>query len=893
MKKIIFISLLFITVILFGSNAYAGQRELRGVWVATVINLDWPSAPGLSAAQMKAEADAILDHAAYLGLNTVFFQVRPAGDAMYRSEIFPWSMYLTGTQGQAPPDDFDPLRYWIDAAHARGLELHAWINPYRVTHHTQRINNVNNPAIHPSNPARLNPDMVRAFHNNNTYALYLDPGHPDSRDLIIRGVIELLQNYNVDGIHFDDYFYPFPPPVLADSFDEASWQAFGVPAGWTNRADWRRDNINTMIREVQSAIQETNPDVLFGISPFAIWQNERNHPLGSATSGLESYHAIFTDVRYWAQHGLVDYVVPQIYWPIGNPAACFSVVLHWWRDLTYRTGVDLFVGMAPYREVEERANWQGETLRQLNYMQQFEGIGGMVFFRAMHLNGHVGETIKYFFDNQSYFDGTFLPTTPPGGTGTDLTIVQPRTNVSLTNAAGYFMFGASNPYEPLYINGQRVTNRTPEGFWSHFATLTQGDNVFTITQYGQASVTRTITNRSPEPATGTPPPPPPPITINPVPAAIPLYATVREIIWAFPSHTTTGGSDLMLMPGQRDKVTGVTSDGDWIRLSSGVWVQASGVTLVHEPRLFLNVLRNGRYYQDWPDLHSITWDASVIPILNTVYDGRTVTVYFGMHTIVPFLDIYRFLPLDDTIFSSVESGIWNGVPFYRFTLREGVQLEGYWTNQRGDEFRMYFKLRKELNPNPTRPLEGFVFLIDPGHGGPAHGALGALGTTMPESRIALNISRILQTRLEGLGAYVELTRTAEVDITLQARATHSWHMKPDMFISIHTDSTAETTDATNIRGATVYFRNELSRPAANVMTTHMHAANPHTTRAFGARTANFFVLRPSWVPSLLIESSFTNNIHDFSWLINPENQERVADAIVTAILEYFGMPTWE
>ena len=361
--------------------------SMRGMWVTTVINLDWPSRPGLSNAQMMAEADRILDNAAAIGINAIFLQVRPAGDAIYNSAIYPWSKYITGTQGQAPAGGFSPLRYWIDGAHSRGMELHAWINPYRVTHSTSNITNVNH--LSRDNPARINPTWARAHGR----ALYLDPGRPEVRRLIIDGVVELITNYNVDGIHFDDYFYPG-----RDFNDAATFAAFG--RGWNCIHNWRREQVNILIRDTQRAIRATRPEVRFGVSPFAIWQNRSpTQPLGSNTRGFESYHQIYSDSRRWVQEGWVDYIVPQIYWRIGFEIADFTTVLHWWRDVVDGTDVNLYIGMAAWRDAREEPQWSGEMWRQLRYTSRYPDVDGHLFFRAGYMTGRVGGNIQYFYRN--------------------------------------------------------------------------------------------------------------------------------------------------------------------------------------------------------------------------------------------------------------------------------------------------------------------------------------------------------------------------------------------------------------------------------------------------------------------------------------------------------------
>ena len=382
------------------------STEMRGLWVTSAYNLDWPSRQGLTPAEHMTEINDMLHRAANQGINAVFVQVRPAADALYRSDIFPWSHLLTGTQGVAPANNFDPLAYWIQQAHALGIEVHAWINPYRVTFPNQHITN---PAqLAANHPARLDPSLVVAYRTS----LFFDPGNPAARQLIVDGAAEILRNYNIDGIHLDDYFYPsrtFP--------DHASFARYG---GGMNRYDWRRENVNALIRDLQRVTYEINPNASFGVSPFAIWQNNDRDPRGSATSGMESYYTQFADTRRWVTEGWVDYIVPQIYWIEGNPAACYEVVLSWWEDVVWGTGVRLYIGLAPYREVnrgtdQRFANWrEGEIVRQLERNARSPVVRGSIFFRERFMRSDVGNAIGQFY--AQHLPGqvpTRRDTTPP------------------------------------------------------------------------------------------------------------------------------------------------------------------------------------------------------------------------------------------------------------------------------------------------------------------------------------------------------------------------------------------------------------------------------------------------------------------------------------------------
>jgi uncharacterized lipoprotein YddW (UPF0748 family) len=299
----------------------APPREFRAAWIATVANIDWPSKPGLPVAQQKAELIALMDRAAQLHFNAVFFQVRPLSDAMYASSIEPWSEFLTGRQGQAPQPWYDPLALAIELAHQRGMELHAWFNPYRAGH----PQSISPPS--PSHISRTHPELVHHYGNQTV----LDPGEPATQDRALAVVLDVVRRYDVDGVVLDDYFYPYPEKDASgrdlEYPDSAAWEKYGVHSG-LNRDDWRRDNVNRFVLRLSLAIKAMKPWVQFGISPFGIWRPQ-NPP---SIKGFDAYQKIFADSRRWLVSGWVDYLSPQLYWSIASRDQSFPVLLNWWRS---------------------------------------------------------------------------------------------------------------------------------------------------------------------------------------------------------------------------------------------------------------------------------------------------------------------------------------------------------------------------------------------------------------------------------------------------------------------------------------------------------------------------------------------------------------------------------
>ena len=873
-RKIVCFMFTFLLTVGVKYEAYAAvaagdsliTEDFRAVWVATVANLDFPSKKDLSNDALKKEIDFIISKTAEMNLNAIILQVRPSGDALYDSSIFPWSEYLTGVQGNAPADGFDPLAYWVANAHANGLELHAWINPYRITHTSSGVADVSKLAA--GNPARKNPSLAVAYKN----ALYYDPGLPESKKLIIDGVIEIIDKYEVDGIHLDDYFYP-----AQDFPDDSTYAKYG--AGKT-RDDWRRENVNDVVKGIQKAIAERKPEVRYGISPFAIWQNIASDPLGSETKGNEAYKYMYADTRRWVKEGWLDYICPQIYWYSGFEVADYLKLVKWWAGVCEGTGVDLYVGHAAYREdLEEAPVWKGEIVRQLEYNEATypEIIKGSVFFRFNSLKADVGMQIKEFYSRKAPAAATEVPPVKMA----QLSVVQPSKDFT-TSENGFNFFGACVPGEELYINGQLVGNRTSEGFFSVYAALDMGANKFVFSQEGQTDIVRTITRNAPKPPTS---------TQWKEPAAVPVdkssltYATVSaDTAWAYNSPSITPGSDNLLLKWQRDAVIATAGDDKWVKLSSGVWVEKKDVTVSKEDKLINNTLSNGKYSIDG-NIHSIKWNASHYPVLNTVFDGKTLTVYFGLHTVAPGFAVPDGIK-GDVFYKSVESGTKDGTAYYTFTVKDNVDVEGYYAVFQGGEFAINIRKRRALSPG-TEPLSGFKFVLDAGHGNDDYGALGPMGRALAEKDINLsNVNRLAE-KLKSLGAEVVSVRSADEFYSLQERVDISRGAAPDMFISMHANSVAETTDATSIHGITFWYRNTGSKPLADHLSAEAHDVNPMTTRKIFVYQSNFYVCRPSWCPSVLIETSFMCNIQDFAWMINPAKQEELANRLTIAILSYY------
>ncbi len=378
MKGIIFLLAIIANIFSF---SYA-TTELKGVWVASVYNLDYPSNPTQDETVLKNGAIEILDNVKKLGINAVFLQVRPSSDSLYNSKIFPWSKYLTGYSGEAPNNGFDPLAFWVKEAHKRNIELHAWINPYRITKNGDEEYSL----ISSNSPAKVHKDYVVKYSDGN---YYFNPGIPEVRKLVIDGALEIANNYDVDGIHMDDYFYP------GSGFDDLdTYNKYGK--SFTNIDDWRRNNVDLLVKELDEKIHEVKSDVAFGISPFGIWANSSKNSLGSNTSGTESYYSHYADTRKWVLNGWVDYIAPQLYWERGHKSADYYTLVNWWADTVASSGSDtkLYVGLADYRAVDAKSTsvWNNglEVLEQMIINDESQIISGEIHYRYSSLIANSG-----------------------------------------------------------------------------------------------------------------------------------------------------------------------------------------------------------------------------------------------------------------------------------------------------------------------------------------------------------------------------------------------------------------------------------------------------------------------------------------------------------------------
>lgn len=374
--------LLFLSFI--SATLTAQQPEFRAAWIATVDNIDWPAKGNYNSDDQKAEFIRIVDMHKRNGLNALVVQIRPATDAFYPSPYEPWSEWLTGKQGRPPSPYYDPLQFMIEETHKRGMEFHAWFNPYRA------VFNINKSSVAPSHVTKLHPEWFLTYGDKK----YFDPGNPEAQKFVTRIVQDVVERYEVDAIHFDDYFYPYR--IAGKEFpDYGSYSKYG---NGLSKDDWRRSNVDSIIVFLSRIIKQVNPKCKFGISPFGVWRNADQDPQGSQTkAGQTNYDDLYADILLWLKNGWIDYVAPQLYWEFEHKAAPFQPLLDWWSENTY--GRHCYIGLGMYR-AGTNAAWKDKTQlpRQIEALRNTPNIQGMIFFSSKTFESNPNgwsDTLRY------------------------------------------------------------------------------------------------------------------------------------------------------------------------------------------------------------------------------------------------------------------------------------------------------------------------------------------------------------------------------------------------------------------------------------------------------------------------------------------------------------------
>lgn len=441
------------------AQARFSKRELRAAWIATVSNIDWPSKPGLPAAEQQRQFTARLDQLQGLGINTVIVQIRPTADAFYQSDIEPWSRFLTGKAGAPPNPYYDPLAFMIEEAHKRHMDFHAWFNPFRALTDSKKNPNP------PGHVTRKHPDWVIHYGGKS----YLDPGNPAARDYVLNIISDVVARYDIDAVHIDDYFYPYR--IAGQDFgDAASFKKFnnGIPG----RDDWRRANVTAFVQQLNTTIKAQKPWMKLGISPFGVWRNQNKDPLGSPTRGGQtSYDDLYADVRLWQEKGWIDYLMPQLYWEHNHKLVGFEILQPWWQSHAYDRHV--YYGLGLYRMLPPaKGAWLSvhELLWQIRDIRQLAPGSGYALYSASNLDKITAPVTDSLQATNRYI------AIPPAMPWLDSTApAQPKLSATASSGGTLLRWTVDNPSAEVL---RYLVYRFPEG---EKADLNRSDRILTLT----------------------------------------------------------------------------------------------------------------------------------------------------------------------------------------------------------------------------------------------------------------------------------------------------------------------------------------------------------------------------------------------------------------------------
>jgi len=854
-----------------GAYAKIGDNELRGVWIASVLNINFPSKSGLSANQLKAELDEIVKNCKEANFNAIFFQVRPTGDALYDSEYFPTSKYLTGKQGTPFPEGFDPLGYIIEIAHKNDIELHAWINPYRITTDTTDLG-----ALAQNNPARQNPSWTVAYNGMLVY----NPGLPEVRRLITDGVIEIIKNYDVDGIHFDDYFYPYPDGKGGVFNDAPTYEKYG--GDYKNLDDFRRASVNKLVEMVYMEIKKENPSVRFGIAPFGIWANKSDRaPTGSATKGFESYYSIYSDSKAWINGGYIDYICPQIYWAFGTAVAPFDVLARWWSAVVDGTGVDLYIGHAAYK-VPGDFKSETEILRQVEYARAYMGVAGSVMYGYSNIAANdynLKDNLAKMFDAPRKVPKTI-------SNGAKISFGRPRDGSTVTDAQINIM-GASDPAYPVYFKGEKVT-RTKSGFFSVYVGLQDGKNTITFRQNNKDYANIVTKGKYAAPPQSDAPAqttesaqPEPESAANAKPAdksATGACEVINDYSHLKISTTSEFYSDyLPASVGMRDNIIGF-SDG-YYKLGFGGWIAAENVALLPNRNLLVNrVLSAGM--ENMGSVTEIRFAVTEnVPVNAKCKDGVFTLTLFNTPDGAPALAL-----ADNPIFQTVTKSSERAkkTATYSFDLKNPDNWYGFDVAYEGGF--IVVKVKNPMKKNEgSLPLEGLTIIVDAGHGGADTGALGFM-PNKDEKDLNLELAIAAKTKLSALGANVIMMRERDETLDIYTRMDRYTKINPDLLVSLHYNSLGDAQDNSRVRGFLGLYCNDsgrlLAKACSGAISSHLNRAEREP------RYQALAMLRSHRFPATLCEMAFITNPDEYEISASAEGVRRSADALAEGILKW-------
>lgn len=905
--------------------------EVRACWVSSIGNMDFPSDMGLSVKKLKAEMDTIIRNCKEIGINTIFFQVRPMSDALYKSEVFPWSVYLSGTQGVAPSSGFDPLDYFVKAAHKAKIELHAWINPYRIGTSENAWE-----KLSADNPAKVHPEYTVTCKSG----VYYNPGLPEARSLILDGVSELVRNYDIDGIHFDDYFYPYN---LEGFDDSAAYDQYGQGL---SLEDFRRKSVDQLVESVYTLIKTVDKDVQFGISPFGIWANKGVDPAGSDTRGMSSYAAIFSDSKKWVEKGWLDYVCPQIYWTDEHEAAPFDVLVDWWDELCTKNKTKLYIGIALYKVGTDEIGWDQGTVmeEQLWYASSKKSYAGHCFFRyGLMVQNPLGalDSIRNYYngvrttaaekgDDVEYIDlkkATELKITSPqngatvSGSGISVAGTTAGSAVTVNGVSAVVSsMGLFAAYVPLQLGSNTITVRDGNAVKSIRVTRTAKAQVTKLdaeTAYPTGAVYRgageTLKFQVDAPAGSS-------VVLTNGDLSIPLLSTEKKPTkytgqWTAPvfpvgDKLTLDGFRFETSLNGKETVTPVDltlhiyADGyrEQLILQRDAYIfdeSRDGSQMDHDPlRKGTKVtiiakegtralLENGYWVeQELLGTEKATSDDTADYAYEVLHISSKEN--FGFYSYCDGLKmeikLYAGRMADfelDTDQQDLYLDLKQSVSESLLTLnsRSGRKIAGYEIVQQKNRITVYLRFHRG-------GLSGKTIMLDAGHGGEDSGALSPGGVAYPsESELNLVLAGCLKEELEAAGATVLMMRSKDQAVSLEQRVETTVSQAPDLFISLHHNSVNETSNFAAATGGLMLYSSPISESLAQSLADTLWVGVGE--KAVRCKRQSLYVCRQTRYPAVLVEAGYVCNPTEYEMLCREDIARKFAKNIVKGLENYF------
>ena len=782
------------------SNKY----EFRGVWMSTAYNIDWPQAKA-TAENQRADYINKVDRLAAAGFNALIFQVRPMGDAFYPSNFATWSQYITGTQGTNP--GYDPLAFALEEAKKRNLEFHAWFNPFRISTDANFDVAAYISRLPAESPLKNNPQWIVKYAGSSRTNFWINPGIPEARQYVIDTILEVVRNYDIDGVHLDDYFYPYPvttkditgKDVRVDFPDNAEFTSFG--AGFASKGDWRRDNVNKFIEQLYASIKNQKSSVKFGVSPFGIWKNSTAEG-GAGTNGMSSFSDLFADSKLWIDKGWLDYIIPQVYWNFGFAAADYKLLTDWWSQKVSGRNVSLYIGHAAYKigDASQSAAWSNaaEIPNQIIYNRKNTYIQGSAFFSTRDILANKLGIYDQMKDNL-YKTKALIPTMP----WRDAVVPEAPSVISAVPSGSNIEVKWNK--SPAADVKKYVIYRFAEG---ETVNLQDSSKIAAIVNANAAAV-NSYTD----------------ITAG----AASRYIYVVTALDAYNNESIASSFGMTF-----GKALTFTADkASPQKINTAIQLKAEvlgGSNLLY--RISIDDGTGWKVHQEYSSNTLFQWVPSLIGRYNIKLEVKDIssTKDYDIAVMMPY--------------------IVNGL---------------------------------------------YKVAIDPGHGGTDPGATGFSGSK--EKDLNLIISRKIRDLLVARGIEVLMTREIDMTLSLPARASAANGWRVDAFVSIHQNSFTEAIKdpGGNVIGTrypegieTYSFPGSLQGAALAARIQDNMIKNTAAVNR-GAKTANFFVIKETDMPSALVECGFITNPAEEARLLTEEYQNIIASSIADGILQYLNV----